>query len=413
MCLGRLDGDAGHALSAGRRYATPVGDMAVLSDTLVGAEPLRDDATARFAKRIPVARLVMLAGNEVGRVFPLARASTTIGRQPDSAIQILGDDVSRQHARVVRDGPAYVLEDLGSRNGTLVNGVRVRRHALAVGDRVQLGSSAILVFTQPDDLEQRAQKLQRLEAMSSFAAAMAHDLRNLLGIVDGHADLIVRYTSQVKVDARVGDSVRDLREAASRAMELTGRLIEFARGDASDTGSTAVDVREVVAGVFNLVRVRAPGNVRFTIEVPAGTTVRATPAALHQILLNLSINAMDAMPRGGKLRVKASTAELERGAALQLNLPSQGMYAEISVGDTGVGMDAATLDRIFEPYFTTKPVGRGTGLGLASVFGLVRRFGGAVFAESTPGHGSTFRFLLPTPTVAPEEVSPVTAYDTR
>jgi len=354
-----------------------------------------EESTHPIASR-NAARLVMLVGDDAGRAYPVGLSAVTIGRASDADIRIDGVDVSRYHARFRWDDTGPIIEDLGSRNGTAVNGVQVQERRLRVGDRVKIGASAILVFLQPDELERRVQQLQKLDAMTTLAATIGHDLRNILMIVAVNVESVLE-----ELEAEGGERsqliapLRDVFEAAQRASDLTSRLVTFGRRSADPEPRRAVSVDAAVRNTLELVRHNRACEIRFAVEVREGLQVRAAPSALHQILLNLCINAIDAMPQGGLLGITATTVELSRAAALTLHLPEEGRYVDLRVTDSGIGMEPATLERVFEPYFTTKPPGKGTGLGLASVFGLVRNHGGAVLAESTPGSGSEFRVLLP------------------
>lgn len=367
------------------------------SDTgVLDAIQLQEEEHTNPSAMRRAARLIMLVGHEAGRVFALGHASVTIGRANDADIRLSDHDISRQHARISWNDEGPTIEDLGSKNGTSVNGMPVRQQLLRIGDQVQLGSSVIMVFAQPDDLERRVQQLQKLDAMSTFAAGMAHDLRNLLMVMSVNADQVIGSLPQHRPDLEdVSGSLHDIADAAKRALEITGRLIDFARREQRDEPRTSVPLEPVVQSVIGMVRFNLAADIRFLVDVPDHLSVQATSAAIHQILLNLCLNARDAMPRGGTLEITGRATDLARGAALKMHLPMEGTYVELRVRDTGIGMDATTLERVFEPFFTTKAPGKGTGLGLASVFGIVRSLGGAVLADSTLGAGSEFRVLLP------------------
>jgi len=340
-------------------------------------------------------RLVCVAGPGTGRVYALGSGGVVIGRAEDVGISVDAEDVSRHHARIVWSGSHHALEDLGSRNGTLVNGVPALHHALHSGDRVQIGSSAIFVYTPGDDLEQRAQRLQKLESLSHLAGGIVHDLKNTLAVVLSNLDLLEhRFIDHPDPEARA--CIADMREALANTGGLTQRLLYFARRDPPPT-ATRVALRAVVDAVLALVRRPFEGahGVRIDVAVPPAIHVRVDPGEMHHLLLNLCLNARDAMPAGGRLIINARLVPLSRIDALRLHLPTPGAYVELAVSDTGIGMDAATLARAFEPFFTTKREGEGTGLGLATVYGIVRRAGGNVHVDSAPGEGTCFRIFLP------------------
>jgi signal transduction histidine kinase len=339
-------------------------------------------------------RLVCLAGPGTGRVHALSGGAVVIGRSDDVGIQILGDDVSRHHARVIWAGSQHVLEDLGSRNGTWVNGMPVTRHALRTGDRVQIGGSAIFVYTPGDDLEQRAQRLQKLESLSHLAGGIVHDLKNTLVVLAANLDVLEQRVGALDEETRA--CIGDMREAVGHTGDLTQRLLYFARRD-QPTAASRIALRSVVDAVLGLVRRPFEGahGIRVDVAVSPALHVRADTGELHHVLLNLALNARDAMPSGGRLAITARIAAISRADALRLHLPAPGRYVELAVSDTGIGMDAATLARAFEPFFTTKREGEGTGLGLATVYGIVRRWGGNVHVDSAPGEGACFRIFLP------------------
>lgn len=358
---------------------------------LAAADPGTAPSVARVA-----AQLVMLVGESVGRVYSLGALPVLIGRASDVDLQIKADDVSRHHARVYRDERGFVVEDLGSKNGTSVNGRRVTQHTLAIGDRLQIAASAILVYGEPDELEQRVLRLQRLETMTTFAAGLAHDFRNLLGIITTNTDFLIEHArSQHPGDSTLVETLTDVIGAAEKAAHLTQQIVDFARRQPLEQRPAAVAVRPVVDEVVSQLRHALAPSVTLAVNVPSTLVVLADRTELHQILWNLCLNARDAMPDGGTLGITVFGRRVPRADALTMHLAQGGPYIEFLITDTGVGMNAATLAHLFEPFFTTKVDGRGTGLGLASVHGIVRSRGGSVLVASSPGAGSTFRVLLP------------------
>lgn len=356
-------------------------------------ERARDTANPPFA---PSARLVCVVGHAVGRSFPITgTAPVTIGRADDADIVIEGAEVSRHHARIRWERGQFVLTDLGSRNGTLVNGVSIREHVLASGDRVQIGGWTVLVFAIDDDLEQRALRLQRLESLAALTGGIVHDFKNTLGAILTNAELL-----RVQLAARPGseaetEMVDDIVIAARASLDTARRLLYFSdRDEGSDL--IALDLGKLVDGVM-AVAGRALQARRINVEIAIGPrlVIRGRPDELHHVLLNLIMNARDAMREGGVVRVAATARTLARTEALELHLPVEGDYLELTVSDTGCGMDAATQARALEPFFTTKPAQEGTGLGLSTVYGVVRRLGGNVLIESAVGRGTTMRLLLP------------------
>jgi PAS domain S-box-containing protein len=237
---------------------------------------------------------------------------------------------------------------------------------------------------------------QKMEAVGTLAGGIAHDFNNQLTVMLGNARFVLRRVQ----DADLREALSDLQRAAEHCAQLTRSLLAFSRR--SVASPQPVDVARAVADMRDLVRPLLPSSIAFETALdPDLDAVRADPVQLQQVLINLAVNARDAMPRGGSLCVSARSVPLSESAARSLGLAAGGRYVEISVADTGEGMDEAIQARIFEPFFTTKGTGAGTGLGLATAYGIVKECGGAIAVESRPGLGSTFRVLLP-PASAPD-----------
>jgi signal transduction histidine kinase len=335
-------------------------------------------------------QLVCVAGPDLGRTFPVSGTSVLIGRGV-ADITLQSNDVSRNHARIARAGDELMIADLGSANGTFVNGTRITGAApLKIGDRVQLGATQ-LVFSRHDELEERMRMLQRLEAMGTMAGGLAHDFNNALTVILGNLDHL---RGQLGDNKELLEVVDEMKDAASSASELANRLLRLGRSEPGTHG--VVRLSGLIDRAISTMR-RQPGTkLAVSASVPAELRVAGSYEELHQVLLNLYLNARDAMPDSGVFRVQARALPLDAAHALALHLPGgAGEYVELSVSDTGAGMDKETLARIFEPFFTTKPAGKGTGLGLAMVHGIVRRHGGSIEVESVPRSGTTFHIVLP------------------
>ncbi len=239
--------------------------------------------------------------------------------------------------------------------------------------------------------EEQLQQSQKMQAIGNLTGGMAHDFNNLLGVIVGNLDL-----AQPLLEERrdAGDLVREALDAALRGADLTRRLLAFARRQPHRPRRVAID--ELVAGTVKLLSRTLGENIEISVELADDLwPVTVDPAQLEAALVNLATNARDAMAAGGRLKVAAANRRLDADYASLHSEVTPGDYVRIEVSDTGTGMAPAILARIFEPFFTTKEVGKGTGLGLAMVFGFMKQSGGHVNVYSEPGAGSTFRLYLP------------------
>jgi signal transduction histidine kinase/ActR/RegA family two-component response regulator len=239
-------------------------------------------------------------------------------------------------------------------------------------------------------LEERLRQSEKLEALGTLAGGVAHDFNNVLAAILGHAEALA---AELPPDAPGREDAVQIATAARRAKGVVQQILAFARR--RPTEARPVDVAAAVREELPLVRAAMPAHLEIALRLdPDAGSVRADPTHLHQILLNLSANARDAMQDGGgRLGIEVSRADAGTEGAPP-GLPP-GSYVRLAVSDTGVGMDASTRARAFEPYFTTKPVGAGSGLGLSVVHGTALSLGGAVALDSEPGRGTTVSVWLP------------------
>jgi signal transduction histidine kinase len=240
--------------------------------------------------------------------------------------------------------------------------------------------------------EEELRHSQKMEAVGRLAGGVAHDFNNLLTAIIGYAELIATRTSSNSLAKQNAELIR---KAGEQAAALTRQLLAFSRKQILQP--KVIDLNALVVEMEKLLR-RVIGE-RFDLQSHPDAEngrVRADPSQLQQVVLNLGVNARDAMPRGGRLIIRTENVRLDRTTAPQIAASLKpGDYVELSVTDTGAGMDEETKSHIFEPFFTTKGPGKGTGLGLATVYGIVRQTGGGISVESEPGKGSTFRIYLP------------------
>jgi PAS domain S-box-containing protein len=245
--------------------------------------------------------------------------------------------------------------------------------------------------------EEQLRHAQKMDAVGRLAGAVAHDFNNLLTAILGYADLLVR--DMPENDPRQREA-EEIRRAAQRASALTRQLLAFSRKQI--LAPRVLDPRQLVNDMRPMLRRLVREDIALEVELAADTPrVCADAAHLEQVVVNLVVNARDAMPQGGRLTLTTRAERLAASDAERLAV-TPGEYAVLSVADTGHGMDERTLGQIFEPFFTTKGQEQGTGLGLTTVYGIVRQSGGTIRVDSEPGRGSTFEVLIPA-TLAPIE----------
>ncbi|HXI32504.1 MAG TPA: ATP-binding protein [Gemmatimonadales bacterium] len=240
------------------------------------------------------------------------------------------------------------------------------------------------------ELEEQHRQAQKMEAIGRLASGVAHDFNNLLTVINSCCSFALEEAPE---GAKIRADLLEIREASDRAAKLTQQLLAFSRQ--RPLAAQRVDVAVLVNNMAGMLHRLLGGAVTVTFTAaPALGAVWADPGQLEQVVMNLAVNARDAMPQGGRLTFAASNVVVdETHAAAHAVQP--GPFVLLAVTDTGTGMDATTKERLFEPFFTTKEKGKGTGLGLATVYGVVQQTGGFVQVESELGKGSTFRVYLP------------------
>ncbi|MGB8800442.1 MAG: CHASE4 domain-containing protein [Candidatus Acidiferrales bacterium] len=264
-----------------------------------------------------------------------------------------------------------------------------------------------LDITDRKQLADQLRQSQKLQAIGELAGGVAHDFNNLLMVVKGHAEMLLDRLPRGSADRQnlALQNVEQIQQAAERAAALTRQLLAFSRMQVLQP--RVLDLNEVVAGMIQMVSRVIGANIELAFLPGANLgRVKADPSQIEQVALNLVVNARDAMPDGGRLTIETSNVQLERDYATQHAVVDPGPYVMLTVSDTGTGMDAATKARIFEPFFTTKAQGRGTGLGLATVYGVVKQSGGYVWVYSELGHGTTFKVYLPMVQAPAEKTAP-------
>lgn len=244
---------------------------------------------------------------------------------------------------------------------------------------------------QKQQLERQLRQAQKMDAIGRLAGGVAHDFNNLLTVIKGNSTLLV---DALQSDKRLLGCTRQIEGAADRAGSLTRQLLAFCRMQVLQP--KILDLNALVSEMCKLLRRLVREDISFTFHAAESLgRVKADPGQIEQVIMNLVVNAGDAMPSGGSLTIETRNVTVDHRLAFTHQPLSPGEYVLLSVTDTGQGMDAETKARIFEPFFTTKEQGKGTGLGLATVYGIIKQSGGCVWVESEPGKGARFEVYLP------------------
>ncbi len=329
----------------------------------------------------------------------------------DPAQRLTGHDLRRSAVR--KDGREFPIEvslsslpdDQGTVASIAVRDISDRLAAEAERDRLRAEA-------EQARLEQRQQQSQRMESLGQLVGGVAHDFNNLLGVITGYTQFIAEQVSAVAADDdRLAPTLADVEQvsaAADRAVRLTRQLLTFARRDI--VHPEVLDVNTVISGLEQLLRRTLGEHIDLIITPGPGLwPVEADRGQLEQVLVNLAVNARDAMPGGGKLTIDTANLDIDNTYAAGHPDLQPGRHVRLRVSDTGTGMDRETVARVFEPFYTTKPQGHGTGLGLATVYGIITQAAGHAHIYSEPGLGTTVTATLPATQAAPAAATPLAA----
>ncbi|MEP6764210.1 MAG: ATP-binding protein [Gemmatimonadaceae bacterium] len=253
--------------------------------------------------------------------------------------------------------------------------------------------------SERERLEERMRQSQKMEAVGQLAGGVAHDFNNLLTVVTGYSAMLL---SELTTDNPIRGDIQEIANAADRAAALTRQLLAYSRQQVLEP--QVLNLNDIVRDMEKLLRRVIPSAIQFETHLdPHLGRISADPGQLEQVLMNLTVNARDSMPDGGTLEIETTVVEVGETDAPMHSGAQPGTYALLTVSDSGIGMNSALQARIFDPFFTTKPAGSGTGLGLSTVYGIVKQSGGHIWVYSEVNHGSVFRIYLPLVEAAPSQ----------
>lgn len=423
-----LGGD-GRALGAFTLYRTVPGKPTEAMRTLMAAasqaasialERNREEAELqesehRFRRLFEAAPVPMCLLSEAGAMTALnSQFTRTFGYSLEEAPSLASWLRSSQGGEPLsEERPAWTLRNDPAMGYPLLEAVVACKDG---GERTvllsatSLGAESLLTLSDITDrvraeaerqrLQDEIQQAQKLESIGRLAGGVAHDFNNMLGVIVANADIGMLVTPPGKAL----DRFEEIKKAAVRSSELTRQLLAFARKQA--TSPRTLDLNQAIPDVFQMLTRLIGENITLDYEPwPGLWWVRMDPAQLDQVLANLVVNGRDAISGVGRMWIRTENAQVEPDPAVPFQRP--GPFVVLEVGDTGCGMDAERQKHIFEPFFTTKAVGKGTGLGLATVYGIVKQNGGFIEVDSAPGKGTRFRVYLPRHEGEPGEVEPV------
>lgn len=249
------------------------------------------------------------------------------------------------------------------------------------------------VESEHEQLQRELQQAQKMESLGQLTGGIAHDFNNLLGIINGYASLLNEKCKKINDDKGISYT-KQISDAGNRAAKLVSQMLTFSRSEHLD--DLPLQFEPLLKDNIDMLRASLPSSIDITTEIePNVPSVLMNPTNFHQLLMNLSVNARDAMQGNGQITIKLSLVKNLDVLSQTSHKPIKGDWVDLSVNDSGSGIDSKTMEHIFEPFFTTKSVGKGTGMGLAVIYGIMQSHNGHIIVESEPGNGTTFRLLFP------------------
>jgi PAS domain S-box-containing protein len=365
-------------------------------------EEVRQESESRYQRLVENVSDAIITVDQAGRlVFANQRFREWFGLYDREIRDLLLEDyvapefreTVREHRQVLLAG--QVVSNQLEYQGIRADGTRIWIEALLTtleeGGRIIGTQSALRDVTERKRLQAQYLQSQKLESLGRLAGGVAHDFNNLLTVINGYNDMLA---AKLKDDQDLADMAREIQRAGGRAAELTMQLLTFSRKQVVER--KPLDLNVVVEDGRKMLQRLVGENVK--LESRLGSSlgkVLADAGQMQQVLMNLIVNARDSMPEGGKLTIETRNVEVDEAFSKEHPELAPGQYVYLGVTDTGTGMSEEIQRQIFEPFFTTKEPGKGTGLGLATVYSIVRQSEGAIWVQSEPGAGSTFHIYLP------------------